>query len=319
MQKKILVTGGTGFIGTSLVKRLVSLGHFVRVFDNNLRGKTDRLKSVLDKIELVDGDIRDKEQVIKSCEGIDTVFHLAYLNGTEFFYTKPDLVLDIGVKGMSNIIDASIHHKVKEFILASTSEAYQTPPTVPTDESVPLTVPDVLNPRYSYGGGKIICELMAINYGRKYFEKTVIFRPHNVYGADMGTEHVIPQFCMRMNELIKKNNTDIINLPIQGSGNETRSFVYIEDFTDGLILLLDKGENLNIYHIGTEEEISIKELCEKIGDIYNKKLNILPGELQKGGTTRRCPNINKMRSIGYNPQTSMKAGLEKTIEFYKTI
>ena len=83
-------------------------------------------------------------------------------------------------------------------VLASSSEVYQTPPQVPTDESAPLVVPDPLNPRYSYGGGKIISELMAINYGRKYFERVLIFRPHNVYGPDMGFEHVIPQFALRL-------------------------------------------------------------------------------------------------------------------------
>jgi len=317
--KKILVTGGTGFIGTSLVKRLVKLGYSVRVMDNNLRGKSDRLKDVADKIELVEGDIRDRDQVFKACEGIHTVFHLAYLNGTEFFYSKPDLVLDIGVKGMVNIIDGSIHHKVKDFILASTSETYQTPPTVPTDESVPLSVPDPLNPRYSYGGGKIICELMAVNYGRKHFERTVIFRPHNVYGPDMGTEHVIPQFCMRMNDLVRKSSSETLDFPIQGTGAETRSFVFVEDFTDGLIVLLEKGENQNIYHIGTEEELSIRQLSEMIGQIYGKKLNVVPGALQKGGTVRRCPSIAKMRSLGYSPSTSLKEGLEKTAEFYKNL
>ena len=102
------------------------------------------------------------------------------------FYTKPELVLDIGIKGIVNVIEASISKGIKDFVLASSSEVYQTPPVVPTSENVPLVVPDPLNPRYSYGGGKIISELMAINYGRKYFDRTVIFRPHNVYGPDMG-------------------------------------------------------------------------------------------------------------------------------------
>ena len=101
-------------------------------------------------------------------------------------------------KGMINVIDACRAHGVGRLMLASSSEVYQTPPQVPTDESAPLVVPDPLNPRYSYGGGKIISELMAINYGRKFFERVLIFRPHNVYGPDMGCEHVIPQFALRL-------------------------------------------------------------------------------------------------------------------------
>jgi nucleoside-diphosphate-sugar epimerase len=99
---------------------------------------------------------------------------------------------------MINVLDACIYNNVKNFFLASSSEVYQTPPIVPTDERVPLSVPDVLNPRYSYGGGKIACELLAVNYGRKFFDQMVIFRPHNIYGPAMGWEHVIPQLCMRM-------------------------------------------------------------------------------------------------------------------------
>src|SRR3979409_549385 len=109
---------------------------------------------------------------------------------------------------------------VRSLVLASSSEVYQTPPEVPTDEHAPLLVPDPSNPRYSYGGGKIISELMAINYGRKYFERVLIFRPHNVYGPDMGWEHVIPQFALRMKMAAELNPVGVIPFPIQGSGQE---------------------------------------------------------------------------------------------------
>ena len=129
-------------------------------------------------------------QVEKATQGMDEVHHLAFVNGTEFFYSQPDLVLDVGVRGMVNVIDACRKHGIGTLVLASSSEVYQTPPKVPTDETAPLAIPDPLNPRYSYGGGKLISELMAINYGRKYFNRVLIFRPHNVYGPDMGWEHV---------------------------------------------------------------------------------------------------------------------------------
>ncbi len=135
---------------------------------------------------------------------MDEVHHLAFVNGTEFFYSAPELVLDVGVKGMINVIDACRAEGVGKLILASSSEVYQTPPHVPTDETAPLVVPDPTNPRYSYGGGKIISELMAINYGRKFFERVLIFRPHNVYGPDMGWEHVVPQFAMRLKDMTRQ-------------------------------------------------------------------------------------------------------------------
>lgn len=315
--KKFLVTGGTGFIGSALVKRLVKEGNSVRVLDNNLRGVASRLRDVADSIEVAEADIRDPAAVQNACKGIDCVCHLAYLNGTEYFYSKPELVLDIGVKGMVNVLEACISNGVKEFILASSSEVYQTPPVVPTPETVPLVVPDPLNPRYSYGGGKIICELMAINYGRKCFDRMAIFRPHNVFGPDMGWEHVIPQFVLRMKELcLASSDKQIMKFPIQGTGKETRSFVFIDDFVDGLMQVIDKGENLGIYHIGTMDEISVEQVAIAIGKYFGREIMIVPGELQAGGTLRRCPDIAKLMKLGYKPKISFDEGLKLTAAWY---
>ena len=196
--RRILVTGGSGFIGSALVKALVKDGNTVRVLDDNSRGAPRRLEEVKNDIEFIGGDVRDAAAVERAVRGMDEVHHLAFVNGTEFFYSAPELVLDVGVKGMINVIDACRAANVRNLVLASSSEVYQTPPQVPTDESAPLLVPDPTNPRYSYGGGKIISELMAINYGRKLFDRVLIFRPHNVYGPDMGFEHVVPQFALRL-------------------------------------------------------------------------------------------------------------------------
>tara|TARA_A100001015_G_C15040164_1_gene739103 strand:- start:2012 stop:2980 length:969 start_codon:yes stop_codon:yes gene_type:complete len=313
--KKYLVTGGSGFIGSALVKGLLGKGNYVRVFDNNSRGNLRRLNDVIDNIDFFKGDIRNIDDCEEACEGIDSVCHLAFVNGTEYFYEKPELVLEVGVKGMMNILDASLKKNIKELILASSSEVYQTPKLVPTDETTELIIPDPMNPRYSYGGGKLISELLTINYGRKYFDRTIIFRPHNVYGPDMGWEHVIPQFILRMNELIKED-PDKIAFPIQGSGEETRAFIYIEDFISGLLKVIDNGENLNIYHIGNESEIAMKELAESIGKIFDKNIEVIPGELTHGSTLRRCPDITKIKALGYKPKHTLNDGLLKTIEWY---
>ena len=314
--KKYLVTGGTGFVGSALVRRLVRDGHRVRVLDNNLRGTPERLRDVAEKVEMVEGDVRDREAVFNACEGVDSVIHLAFINGTEFFYTKPELVLDVGVKGMVNVIDACIEKKVPELVLASSSEVYQTPPTVPTGETAPLSIPDPLNPRYSYAGGKIISELMAINFGRKHLKRVLIFRPHNVYGPDMGWEHVIPQFVLRMKELCEKSGDKKIKFPIQGSGKETRAFVYIDDFIDGLMLVLEKGEHLNIYHIGTMDEKSIADVAVEVGRCFGRKVAVVPGKLTQGSTKRRCPDIGKLSKLGYNPKVPFNEGLSKTARWY---
>lgn len=317
--KRYLVTGGTGFIGSALAQRLLQEGHRVRVLDDNSRGALSKLGDGASAIELLTGDIRDPRVVKTAVRGVDCVCHLAYVNGTEYFYSKPELVLDVAVKGMTNVLDACIELGVREFVLASSSEVYQTSSVIPTPEDVPLSVPDVLNPRYSYGGGKIISELMLINYGRKFFDRAVIFRPHNVYGPDMGKEHVIPQFIMRMATLVEERRTasEVIDFPVQGTGHETRAFVYISDLIDGVLRVLERGEHLGIYHIGTDTESSIADLAFSVAHCFDCKIRVIPGELRSGGPLRRCPDIHKMRSLGYGPRVTLAEGLAATVEWYR--
>ncbi len=314
-KKQYLVTGGSGFIGSAIVKRLVKAGNDVKVLDNNLRGAAERLKEAVRKIEMVEADIRDAAAVQKACKDVDTVIHLAYLQGTQFFYTKPELVLDIGVKGMVNVIDGCIKERVKELAVASSSEVYNMPPKIPTDETVPLTIPDPLNPRYSYAAGKIISEMMTINYGRRHFDRALIFRPHNVYGPDMGWEHVIPQLMLRTKKIAAATDK-IIKVPIQGGGKETRAFIFIEDFVDGLMLVLERGEHLGIYNIGTMEETPIKEVAREVGKYYGRKIEIAAGEIAKGSPTRRCPDITKLKKLGFKPKVPFREGLRITAEWY---
>ena len=317
MKKKYLVTGGSGFIGSALVKKLLDEGHSVRVFDNNSRGNLRRLEAFIDQIEFIEGDIRDLEQVNKACKGVDSVCHLAFINGTKFFYEVPELVLEVGVKGMMNVLDSCISNEIPELIVASSSEVYQSPEEVPTSEEVPLIVPDLLNPRYSYGGAKLISELLAINYGRSKFERVVIFRPHNVFGPDMGWEHVIPEFLLKMYDLVEKGQTgEVLDFKIQGSGNETRAFIYIDDFTDGLMKVIDNGDHLNVYHIGTSNEIKLSEVATLIGKLFDFEINVIPGKLAEGGTLRRCPDITKLEKLGFKPNISLEEGLNLAKNWY---
>jgi nucleoside-diphosphate-sugar epimerase len=314
--KSYLVTGGTGFIGAGLVKGLVAAGARVRSLDNDSRGSRDKLGATASEVELIVGDIRDAATVARALRGMDGVCHLAYINGTEFFYTKPDLILEVAIKGMMNVIEGCLQHDVPELVLASSSEVYQTPPQVPTDETAPLVVPDVLNPRYSYGGGKIISELLALNYGRARLRRVLVFRPHNVYGPSMGWEHVIPQFALRVRELHRRQPHGVLSFPIQGTGQETRSFIYIDDMIDGVLRVMDRGEHLGIYHIGSGEETTVKSLATAVARCYGRDIVIVAGALRPGGTLRRCPDITKLRGLGFVPGVSLVDGLEKTVRWY---
>jgi nucleoside-diphosphate-sugar epimerase len=310
-----LVTGGTGFLGSALVRRLITEGARVRVLDNDSRGHVGRLRDLAEQFEFVDGDVRDPDVVAHACRQIDVVCHLASVNGTEFFYTKPDLVLDVAVNGIVNVIAAARRHEVPELLLVSSSEVYHEPERVPTDEAVALSIPDVLNPRYSYAAGKLVSEMMAVNFGRRYFRRVTIVRPHNVYGVDMGAEHVIPQFVARMKAL-QSHPTDPVPFAIQGTGHQTRSFVFIDDFIDGIMLVLARGEHLGIYHIGTMEEVSIAALARMVAEYFGRPIEIVPGPAADGAALRRCPDITKMAKLGYRPRFTLRAALPGVIHWY---
>jgi nucleoside-diphosphate-sugar epimerase len=313
---RILVTGGSGFIGSGLVKALVAAGHQVRVLDDNSRGAPRRLSEVAKQIEFIAGDVRDADAVSKAAQDMDEVHHLAFVNGTEFFYSMPELVLDVGVRGMINVLDACRRQNVGTLILASSSEVYQTPPQIPTAEDVPLVVPDVMNPRYSYGAGKLISEVMAVNYGRKFFERVLIFRPHNVYGPDMGWEHVIPQFALRLKKLADAQGSGPLRFDIQGTGEETRSFCFVDDLVAGVMVMREKGEHLGIYHVGTMEEVTIAELARRAAQAAGREIEPVAGPLRAGGTPRRCPDISKLAKLGYKPAVPLERGLKPTLEWY---
>lgn len=315
MSKKIknkhyLITGGLGFIGSAISNLLIEKGERVTIFDNLSRGKRKRVYLRHPKLNFINGDIREMKDVRKSLKTVNVVIHLAYINGTKYFYTRPTEILDVAVKGILNIIDGCKEKRIKELYLASSSEVYQTPNKIPTDENESLKIPNVHNPRYSYGGGKILTELMGVNYGRKFFKKLVIFRPHNVYGPDMGKEHVIPEFINRIKKIKNKN------FKIQGTGNETRSFIHIDDFINAFNLLLKKGKHLNIYNIGTTEKVSIKELAKLISNISKKKVSIQRTPLKEGGTVKRLPDIRKIKQIGFVQKIKLKEGLKRVFKSY---
>ena len=308
--KKFLVTGGDGFIGSAICKMLLNMGFKVISLDNRSRNRKFENKKLYTSLNC---DITDYRELKKIKGNFDSIVHLAFINGTKYFYEKPEDVIRVGIMGTYNILKFAKKKKIKNFYISSSSEVYQTPQFIPTDENETMRVPDAYNPRYSYGSSKIMTEIMSIHMGKNIFKKMIIFRPHNVYGPNMGNEHVIPEIINKIKNALKYKKNYI---KIQGTGNETRSFNYINDFVGGVKLLINKRLKFETFNIGNNEEVKINYLVKKIMKKMNVNLKIKYQNLTKGSTSRRCPNINKIKKLGYKINYPLDKGLEDTIIWY---
>jgi len=308
----VLVTGGAGFVGSHLVNELVADGHDITVFDNISRGTRNRLDDVIDDVRLVEGDIRSKKELANASDSPDIIFHLAAINGTKNFYDRPLTVLDVNVMGTRNVVDLARDEGVNRLIFTSSSEVYGFPDEFPTPESHPLQVMDSENPRYSYAGSKILGEQYVV-HGAKggEFEYTIV-RPHNLYGPDMGYDHVIPEFIVRLLEGEY--------FTMYGDGTQTRSFCYISDAIDAITTTATHPAAANeIYNVGMQHEITINELAEHLFDVAGVQPDIEHVESRElsGSPERRQPDVSRAKSdIDYKPSVSLEEGLSKTFKTY---
>jgi nucleoside-diphosphate-sugar epimerase len=312
-----LVTGGTGFLGAGLVRELVRRGWRVRVLDNQFRGRTGRLADVSGEVELIEGDVRDPSVVLSAARGAQWLFHLAFINGTRHFYERPDLVLDVGLRGALNTVDAARTCGVERYILASSSEVYQEPTHVPTSENERMIVPDPRNARYTYGAAKIASELLALHTLQRGGVQAVIVRPHNLYGPDMGQDHVIAEFGMRLASLSAVSTGAPVAFPIEGTGSETRAFCYIDDAVRGVLTAAERGAAGEIYNVGVTDEISIADLARRMAAVFGVDIALAPQPIRAGSTPRRCPDISKLRQLGYAPAVPLSEGLRLTCAWYR--
>ena len=312
---KVVVFGGSGFIGAEICNTLsTKTNSKVLCADNYSRN--EQKQNINNNVEHIKCDITNEQAVLDVCRDADVVINLAFINGTANFYKRPRDVFKVALEGQFNVIKAISKTNVKRFIYASSSEVYQTPEQVPTTENVKLVVPDINNPRYSYGGGKIVGELMCVHYLPKDVSFQ-IFRPHNIYGPNMGAEHVIPELIekiYRSKAINEKSNNYKITL--QGAGESKRSFCFIKDFGNGFLKIWTNGSSNEIYNIGTQDEVPISKIAEILSQLSGKNLVYENEPLPLGSTKRRCPDITKIMGIGYKPEYSLEDGLKITNDWY---
>lgn len=310
---KVAVTGAAGFIGAYLVRRLLAEGHEVLAIDNYVRGRASRLDGIDGPLHRLTIDVREREALTPALEGVEAMFHLAAVNGTENFYKQPALVLDVGVRGMLAVAESCLEAGVPDLVVASSAEVYQTPAIVPTPETIDLVIPNSLNPRYSYGGSKLISELIAFNYCRDRMRKVQVFRPHNVYGPDMGWKHVIPQLIDKVGAAVAAGSGSV---ELQGDGRETRAFCYVDDIVTGIVTMWVRGAATDVYHIGSMEEVAIGDVAAMVAQALGSDVRFVPGPAAEGGTPRRCPDIGKMQALGYEPRVALAEGIGRTVAWY---
>jgi nucleoside-diphosphate-sugar epimerase len=305
---KVLVTGGTGFIGSYLARYLDKIGYDVTICDNNSRGKLD--DSVKD-LKFIECDLTNKSDLEKLDTDYDYVYHLAAINGTPNFYEIPHLVLKVNTICNINILDWCVENNIKNILSASSSEIYASTDNIqiPTSEDVIASIDDVHNERFSYAGSKIFGELLFINYAKQYGLNTKIIRPHNIYGSRMGFEHVIPQVVRRIFDE---------ESPFKIYGHyQTRSFCHINDCVKQIKNVMESKTNDIVFNVGSGKETNIRELVETIFDILNYDPYVLLVDAPKGSTDRRCPDMSLLKSIGgYSDEVSLFDGLKETCEWY---
>lgn len=305
---KILLTGGAGFIGSNLTKRLVNEGHSVVVLDNLLRGNKIE-KDIFEKIDFRLGDVRDAQFVNDAAKGCDVIIHFAAVLGVDVVADNPVETMDVEVIGTRNVVMAAHANNVKKIMYASTSGIYGHS----AFENV-LTEEVLVDPRTSYAMAKRYNEIYLASHHDEKGIDIVSLRFFNVYGYNQDNRMVVPRF---FEQAIKGEKITVF-----GTGMQTRDFTYIDDTVESCIRLLNvKG--CHIVNIANEEEWCIKDLADKIKEITqsNSELTYVeaPSKRYDYEVERRVGSSSKLFEITkYKPDTKLYDGLAKIHEINYT-
>ena len=313
--KKALITGGAGFIGYHLAKRLVNEGFYVDIIDNLSRGKIDSdFKNLLKnkKINFFKHDFFKNNLILN--KNYNFIFHLAAIVGVKNVISKPYEVLEKNVKLLLNTIKcAKKQKKLKRFFFLSTSEVYAGSLkhkilNFPTKESNIISLDDLNNNRSTYMLSKIYGEALCQFSGLPF----TILRPHNIFGERMGMSHVIPELTKKV--LSKNKFITVYN------SNHTRTFCYIDDAIEMIIRIMKSKKTLyRTYNLGDpRQEIKIYDLAKKIIKIVNKNKKIKSKKINNFSPKRRSPRMTKLlKEIDFKLNSSLNSNLIKTVKWYK--
>lgn len=298
---KVLITGGAGFIGSNLTKRLVDDGHSVVVLDSLLRGNKLE-KDTFSKITFIQGDVRDYELVLNAAKGCDLIFHLAAVLGVDIVADNPVETMDVEVIGTRNVVNAAEANNIKKIMYASTSGIYGH-----SAIENALTEEVLVDPRTSYAMAKRYNEIYLASHHEEKGIDIVSLRFFNVYGWNQDNRMVVPLFFEQA----------LANEPITvfGSGKQTRDFTYIDDTVEACVRLMDlKG--CHTVNIANEAEWCIDDLAEQIKAVTNSSSEIVfidaPKKRYDYEVERRVGSSKKLRGLtNYKPDTTLTEGLKQ--------
>lgn len=312
MNKKVLITGAGGFIGSHLTELLVEQGYIVKAFvhynSSNYSGWLEESK-YKNEIEIISGDIRDYDSVYNAMNNCDTVFHLAALIGIPYSYVSPLAYIKTNIEGTYNILQSAKELSVENVLITSTSETYGTAQYVPIDEKHPF------QGQSPYSATKIGADRIAESFYRSFDLPVTIVRPFNTYGPRQSARAIIPTIITQL--LSGKKEIKL------GALHPTRDFNYVKDVAKGFIEICksDKtiGKEINI---ATQKEISIGELADTLINIINPKAKIITDEKRirpENSEVNRLLGSNELiRSItNWEPKYNLKSGLMEVIGWFR--
>lgn len=312
VDKKVLITGGSGFIGSHVSELLVNKGAKVTIFDHI---KKQNIQSIIEQVQLIDGDIDNLQMGIKACRNVEIVINMAArVGGIEYNQTHQGSILKENLLIACNMLEAARLARVERFMEVSSACVYPRDAKIPTPEEEGFRdQPEPTNG--GYGWGKRMGELLARYYTEQFKMKIGIVRPYNCYGPrdhfDPKVSHVIPS-------LIKRIFDGEEPLVIWGSGDQTRAFLYVEDLAEGILSATEKHCVADPINLGTNEEITIKDLVYLILRLSNLKRRVVFDRTKPDGSPRRnSDNKKSKRIIGFEATTKLNEGLKKTINWFK--
>lgn len=313
--KKVLVTGGAGFVGSHLVSQLLEKGARVVVpVRLNTGGIPRNLVSVSSDIEILPLDLEDLEMLEFNFKGIDVVMHLAAsIGGVQFSSVRQASIFQDNLKPFMKVIEAARLAGVGRFLVCSSACVYPADVVHPTPESEGFKgFPQVTNE--GYGMAKRMQEYLGMKYVEEFGMDVRIARPFNGYGPrddfDLSTSHVIPA-------LVRKVFSADTELEVWGDGTATRSFLYVDDFARGLLAVAEKGPVGQAVNIGSDDEVSMKDLVNLVLRLHGKEMKVR-WNLDKpiGQQRRSCDTSLAKTGIGFSAEVKLEDGLKRTMDWF---